>query len=1168
MIEDENNTIDIEEDYTKLEGAAILINDDSDIQNDTLYNEAIEYKSKIDETREALKSKLLSILEKGEINSEDSSEISLLQDQYTENYTALQTLASENNIKADNTDSNSSEVIINSEIDYDKLMDIIAEKADWLYIDEDGQIMLNGEVVPKIKVIELEAEKIKADVGEFKDLTTENFEAINAKIDNLEVGDLTAINADIQNLKATVAEINTLIGGNLTMDNIQSLVLTADKVTIADALIKSAMIESVSANKITSGSINTNLVNIQSEDGSMVLNGSLQQFKDDAGNVRIQIGKDTTGDFTFALYGADGKGQLINQDGITASAISDGLIVNDMVADDANISGGKLDIDSVFTEMNNSTSTLKSTKIYLDDKAQTLDVAFNQLSTTVENINTATGDIGGLREQVITNTTNIGLANGRIDTLISNTTITKEDGTTTQLKDAYMSTEQTVEGLSTKVGSLETNYKSTLKSSSVQYYLSTSTSELSGGSWSDTAPEWANGKYMWQRMKYTYTDGSVTYGTESCVAGATGEKGEQGIPGEKGDTGDKGDKGQSLTKSTPQWYLSTSNTTQEGGGWSETMPPFETGKYLWLRYKMDWENPTATTYSTPTLEQVGEAVKEVVSKQATLEQNLDGFKTEVSKTYYTNANAEILESNISTVSQTADKINWIVAGGNGASNMTLTDDFYNVVSNNITLTADHINLNGYVSNDDSNWSITTEGNMEAKNLSVEGELSTDILNANVINNPRYPATLDGDINIYINNTTGSDDYSLDEVLESYDEAEAQNSADLIKKFASLKGVADALPLNLNGKTVRIYCETDDPGQVLFSNFNSGCILIFLCSHEVKGYIGDYNCYCDFKIYGGSDQNKPTTYGVIRPSVNTVYTRSNSSVFFQKSPVCGAYYCNIYGASSDSGYSAIKVEEDCVCRVDNCNFYSAYIFVNASSIAQVYCATTTGLATGYGFAAYSGSTIHLANTSQANGKKGNAYWSNASVIFGSLRQTIDGKHNITWDSSTDVIENTTTTEKTTTATVTYKSNYGDTYRSTVYNNWKKDGTCRQGDYGYGDCTGCWFFGTQFADLKGKTINKVTIKITRQSGGSSASVEHKLWMHNHSTRPSGAPTLKSGWSTTFTLTRGQTKTITITDSAVLDAIKAGTCKGFAIRHTYDSSHYSVCSGSATVKITYTE
>ena len=335
-------------------------------------------------------------------------------------------------------------------------------KAPWLYVDDEGNLLLDGERVPKLKVIELEAQKIKADYGEFKDLTTENFTAVNAKIDNLKVGDLDAVNATITNLKATVAQIQTLIGGHLTMDNIQSLILTSDKVTIANALIKDAMIDTVSANKINTGTINTNNVNIQSDDGSMLLQGNLQQFKDKDGNVRIQIGKDNKGDFTFVLYGADGKGQLINQNGIQSSdAIKDGLIVDAKVSDNASIKGSKLDISSVISSINNNTNTIKASHIKFDDTEQTLDVSFNQLKKTVDTIKNITvdGDLSSVIEQVTTNTTNIGIAQGQINQLISNTTITKTDGTVTQLKDEYNSTKDTVDKHTTTIGKLETNVK-------------------------------------------------------------------------------------------------------------------------------------------------------------------------------------------------------------------------------------------------------------------------------------------------------------------------------------------------------------------------------------------------------------------------------------------------------------------------------------------------------------------------------------------------------------------------------------------------------------------------------------------------------------------------------------------------------------------------------------
>ena len=510
--------------------------------------------------------------------------------------------------------------------------------------------------VNKLEEDMLQVDKLIADKANIKDLeainaTIKNLKAKDAEIENLvankaNIKDLDVINADIKSLKADkaridvletkYADINTLISGHLTSENIQSLHLTAANTTIENALIKDAMIDTINASKINTGVINTNNVSIQSDDGSMLLQGNLQQFKDKDGKVRIQIGKDATGNFTFVLYDETGKGQLINQNGIQSSdAIKDGLIVDSKVADNANINGSKLDISSVISNINNNTSTIKASHIKFDDTEQTLDVSFNQLKKTVDTIKDITidGDLSSVIEQVTTNTTNIGIAQGQISTLIDNTTITKQDGTVTQLKDEYNKTKDTVNEHSVTIGKLETNYKGALTKTTTQYYVSTSNTTQTGGSWiEDTTPKWENGKYIWQRIKYTYGDGSITYSTPVCIQGA---KGEPGVNGEKGDQGLQGDKGQSLVNSVPQWYLSTSNTTQTGGSWVESMPSVVQDKYLWLRYKLVWQNPTQTTYTTPTLEQVAEQVKDVTSKQAKLEQSLDGFKMTVSSTYAT-----------------------------------------------------------------------------------------------------------------------------------------------------------------------------------------------------------------------------------------------------------------------------------------------------------------------------------------------------------------------------------------------------------------------------------------------------------------------------------------------------------------------------------------------------
>ena len=219
------------------------------------------------------------------------------------------------------------------------------------------------------------------------------------------------------------------------------------------------MIDTVSASKVNTGILNTNNVSIQSDDGSMLLQGNLQQFKDKDGNVRIQIGKDATGNFTFSLFDASGTGVLIDETGIKSGAVGSGLIVDAMVNDNANISGSKLDISSVITQINNNETTLNSSKIKFSDTNQTLDVAFNTLKTKVETIENVTidGDLSSVIEQVNTNTTNISIAQGQISSLISNTTITKTDGTVVQLKDEYNSTKDTVNSHTTTIGKLETN---------------------------------------------------------------------------------------------------------------------------------------------------------------------------------------------------------------------------------------------------------------------------------------------------------------------------------------------------------------------------------------------------------------------------------------------------------------------------------------------------------------------------------------------------------------------------------------------------------------------------------------------------------------------------------------------------------------------------------------
>lgn len=301
----------------------------------------------------------------------------------------------------------------------------------------------------KVSIGQLSA--IQADIGELRATTAKitDLNVTNAKINFLEAGYvkvdglLEASSAQIKVLEAETATIKHLVNGNLSSENIQAGGITSDKLTIANGFIKDAMIDSLNANKITAGQINTALVQVSSASGNLVINDNTIQIRD-VNRVRVQIGKDASNDYSMSVW--DSSGQLMfDARGLKANAIKDSIIRNDMISTDANIDGSKLNISSVVSSINNSSSTLKASKVQFDGIAQTLEVAFNALKTQAD----------ATKTQTESNTTAISVAQGQIKTLIQDTTITK-DGVTTTLKDEYSRLEQTVSGLNSTIGKQQT----------------------------------------------------------------------------------------------------------------------------------------------------------------------------------------------------------------------------------------------------------------------------------------------------------------------------------------------------------------------------------------------------------------------------------------------------------------------------------------------------------------------------------------------------------------------------------------------------------------------------------------------------------------------------------------------------------------------------------------
>ncbi len=99
--------------------------------------------------------------------------------------------------------------------------------------------------------------------------------------------------------------------------------------------------------------------------------------------------------------------------------------------------------------------------------------------------------------------------------------------------------------------------------------------------------------------------------------------------------------------------------------------------------------------------------------------------------------------------QLANKFTWLVKSGTSSSNMELTDELFNLVSNNITLTADNINLEGYTTIN-GNFSVDASGTMSCTNANISGTLNGCAINGSTINGSEITSNGSNNDRTYIN----------------------------------------------------------------------------------------------------------------------------------------------------------------------------------------------------------------------------------------------------------------------------------------------------------------------------------------------------------------------------------------------------------------------------------
>lgn len=259
-----------------------------------------------------------------------------------------------------------------------------------------AEMMLTKELVSKkvdaewVKANTVTAETIVSVNNELQYIKNNYLKSNEADIKFATIEEEKIIKSDIEQLNVKyekvgildgdVAGIKTLMFGSSTGESITTDFANSVVSMIGTAQIKDSMIDSLDAKKIKALDIDTTDVAVHSKDGLSRWSDNTIQISD-SNRVRVQIGKDTSGDYNMYVWDKAGN-LMFDALGLTEKGVQREIIRNDMVKEDANISARKLDIASLFNVINNDgTHTLKSNKIYLDDAEQTLNVLLQNIKS-------------------------------------------------------------------------------------------------------------------------------------------------------------------------------------------------------------------------------------------------------------------------------------------------------------------------------------------------------------------------------------------------------------------------------------------------------------------------------------------------------------------------------------------------------------------------------------------------------------------------------------------------------------------------------------------------------------------------------------------------------------------------------------------------------------------
>ena len=547
----------------------------------------------------------------------------------------------------------------------------------------------------------------KADITELSAqiATIDNLTAKKADVEQLyakkaNIDELVANTGTITSLKSDVANIDVLLSGKAGTGELTSIKLTAENAEIATALIKD-----LTAANFRSKTIETDDFTIKSSSGKLQIVNNTIQIKDKNNTVRVQIGEDGKSDYGIYVIDASGNIMFTSYDGLHEDGIKSGIIKNDMVADDAHISGSKLDISSVIDGINADNSTyLNTSKVVIDGTSQTINAKFTELTASIGSIGTRTSalesDLSGFR------------------TTVSETYATKSTVDNIQIGGRNIVT-GTADAVISYGGHSKGHWRKYSTAGTIQTIDITDTpiSCVSKGI----------------RLTSTDESGQATLGqdnipldkdslyTLSCWIRSNSAEGVpcRLQPFYKSTTDHSGNTQDIIISDEWQYISFTAKfSPQSTGIYSGAriyLQPTAAGNYIEV-CGIKLEKGNKPTDWSPAPEDTAADITALSSKQSTLEQTVDGFKATVESTYATN-------TKVSEVEQKADKISWLVKSGTSASSMTLTSEALKIIANTEIkgdmIVGGIIKSTNYVAEKSGTKLSLSDGSWDSKNFKID-----------------------------------------------------------------------------------------------------------------------------------------------------------------------------------------------------------------------------------------------------------------------------------------------------------------------------------------------------------------------------------------------------------------------------------------------------------------